>query len=337
METVSNEKIRVQMEYYLSDENLKGDEFFNNLIKTSADGFVDISHFLNCNKIKRLGIKTEEIVNAVKASSLLELSADDSKIRRKGNKPVPELSLLKKKITRETDGKSAEKKSKENDKTAEPVIYEIQAEKEVEFGWKTIQTELKAKNPSLEIVYIRFSKDSGHIAVLKYLNKDITITDQVSVEGVNFKVKKCEGDDLVNFYKHHGSHLEMCLGKNKKFDRTKRESRRDENILKNPVTLGDETYSDLTKIKSRARRVISTTQDNEKVPSPDHDFVLDMLKYHQNFDAKTKDLSHFTVGPSTDYGYSKCLFAVKNDGSKEDFSVYKCIEKLVNQNRKKKN
>jgi hypothetical protein len=52
---------------------------------------------LNCNKIKNLGVTKEDIVAALKNSTMLELNADETKLRRIGNKPIPELKLLAKK------------------------------------------------------------------------------------------------------------------------------------------------------------------------------------------------------------------------------------------------
>jgi La domain len=45
-------KIKTQIEYYLSDKNLAKDKFFREQIQTSKDGYIAISHFLNCNNIK---------------------------------------------------------------------------------------------------------------------------------------------------------------------------------------------------------------------------------------------------------------------------------------------
>jgi hypothetical protein len=49
----SHQKILTQIEYYLSDKNLVKDKFFREQIQTSKDGYIDISHFLNCNNVKK--------------------------------------------------------------------------------------------------------------------------------------------------------------------------------------------------------------------------------------------------------------------------------------------
>ncbi len=79
-----------QIEYYLSDENLKRDKFFAEKIQKSQEGWVPISDFLNCNKIKNLKAKQADIQNAVKESEEVELSEDKKSIRRVNNKVLPE-------------------------------------------------------------------------------------------------------------------------------------------------------------------------------------------------------------------------------------------------------
>ena len=46
-------ELKKQVEYYLSDKNLTTDKFFNEKIKESAEGWIDLTSILACNKIKR--------------------------------------------------------------------------------------------------------------------------------------------------------------------------------------------------------------------------------------------------------------------------------------------
>lgn len=41
-----------------------------------------------------------------------------------------------------------------------------------------------------------------------------------------------------------------------------------------------------------------------------------------------KDLKHFVVDVHPEYPDTRCLFAIRNDGSREDFSIVKCIGKI---------
>jgi len=60
--------IKKQIEYYLSDSNLKKYSYFHDKISANKDGWILISEFLNCNKIKELKIKASDIVSAIKDS-----------------------------------------------------------------------------------------------------------------------------------------------------------------------------------------------------------------------------------------------------------------------------
>ena len=67
-------KVREQIEYYLSDANLAKDKFFREQIQTDKEGWILISHFLNCNKVKHMKITANDISEAVANSTKLELS-----------------------------------------------------------------------------------------------------------------------------------------------------------------------------------------------------------------------------------------------------------------------
>ncbi len=327
------EQIQTQIEYYLSDDNIKHDKFFHEKITDQAEGYVDVSNFLNCNKVKKLNITADDITSAVKNSTLLEVKGD--LIRRAGNKSLPELKLLKRKTGRNQDGDMADESHL--NVSSDPVILEIKAEKEPEFKWKPIQDEFKEVNPNLNVVYLRFSGDSGHIGVLKSKSaSDVEFKPELTVEGVKFTVKKCEGDELISFWKDHGSHFEMCISRNKKIQKGKDKKKRDPNALRTAIKLGDETYTDVGKIKSRVRGLLTSTIDGEKINTGDHGFLFDLLKSHKNFEGKSKDISYFTTGQPREHEYSRCFFIVRGDDSKEDFSVHKCIERIGIENNKKK-
>lgn len=95
----------------------------------------------------------------------------------------------------------------------------------------------------MDIVYLRFNKDIGHIGIMRRSLGEFKFTDAFTVKGINFTVKRCEGDELIQFWKDHGSHLEFCLSRNKKVKgyKDKKQGKKDNNFLKTPVKLGDET------------------------------------------------------------------------------------------------
>ena len=98
--------VKKQVEYYLSDSNLARDKFFREQIQANKEGWVNIGHFLNCNKIKVMKLKSEEIAEACHDSDALDVSTDKLKIRRKDNKALPEASEMRKR-----DAKAGDKRA----------------------------------------------------------------------------------------------------------------------------------------------------------------------------------------------------------------------------------
>ncbi|XP_025199852.1 la-related protein 7 [Melanaphis sacchari] len=72
--------LKKQMEFYLSDANLRKDRYFGNLMQTSQ--CISINTFLNCNKIKSLTQNPEDIIKALESSNVLSVSDCKTKIYR---------------------------------------------------------------------------------------------------------------------------------------------------------------------------------------------------------------------------------------------------------------
>ena len=342
-----NEKkiaIKEQVEYYLSDENLKKDSFFHNKISENANGYLDLDFLLKCNKIKKAGWSKEELIEGIKLSDLIELNDSNDKVRRKDNKPLPELVLLAQKRT-----KPEKEEKEEEEKEREPVILMFESEEECQSNWRDIINAFKKENPDLDVIYSRFKENLGHIVISPHTDDEIKFKETFSYDDTEFKVKKCEGDDLINFYKDHGKHYEDCVAmhkrrnkkgkkesKNKSKNKNKKEKKETEkgdpaekNMLKNEVILGDEKFNDISLIKAKARKIITDTKDGEKLKENEQKFILDLLKYHHNSEEKRKDLDYVTVGKPENYDSSRCFIIVNKKNEKNDFSVQKCIDNLV--------
>jgi hypothetical protein len=67
------ELIKKQVEYYFSDKNLEQDAFFHNKISGDKDGWVELDLIMNCNKVKELTTDPEELENALKDSTEVEV------------------------------------------------------------------------------------------------------------------------------------------------------------------------------------------------------------------------------------------------------------------------
>jgi hypothetical protein len=56
--------------------------------------------------------------------------------------------------------------------------------------------------------------------------------------------------------------------------------------------------------------------------------VKEIISFHDRSEAKMNDFDHFEVGTHPQFEKTRCFFVVRKDGSKEDFSITKCIQKL---------
>ncbi len=81
-------------------------------------------------------------------------------------------------------------------------------------------------------------------------------------------------------------------------------------------------------MKSKARAILNNMKDGEKLGENDGKFMEELLKFHDRAEEKGKDLDHFEVGPHPEFPKTRCFFAVKKGGDKEDFSVSKCVANL---------
>ena len=69
-------------------------------------------------------------------------------------------------------------------------------------------------------------------------------------------------------------------------------------------------------------------KDGEKLTGNDEEFMKELVKFHEKGEAKLTNYDHFVVGEHPDYAKTRCFFVARKDGTKEDFSISKCILNL---------
>ena len=74
--------IKEQIEFYLSDKNLPKDSYFRPLVQLQPEGFVAISKFLSCSRIKQLTLDASLVAEACRGSEHLIVAPDGCAIRR---------------------------------------------------------------------------------------------------------------------------------------------------------------------------------------------------------------------------------------------------------------
>uniref|UniRef100_A0A1I7Z471 Lupus La protein n=1 Tax=Steinernema glaseri TaxID=37863 RepID=A0A1I7Z471_9BILA len=85
-------QIRRQVEYYFGDINLPRDKFLQDCLKED-EGWVTLDTMLKFKRLAQISSDKEEIAQALATSELIDVSDDNTKIRRSADIPVPENSL----------------------------------------------------------------------------------------------------------------------------------------------------------------------------------------------------------------------------------------------------
>ena len=338
MDEKTKNEVKGQIEYYLSDDNLEGDKFFHDIISKDKDGYLDLEYILQCNKVKKNKWTKEQIIESLKESEKVELNEAKTKIRRKDNKVLPPLNeeiLINRKRNREK-----EQKSKSNKNT--PIVLSFSSDKETDINCEDIESKYKSINPSLSVVYTKFNKNEGHFVILppeagdneKMDKEKINFEKEFDIEGVKFNVKLCEGEDLDKFMKENESQIDMCTRKSK----NKKKKKKTNTMLKVAVTLGDEEFDDLSKIKEKIRNMINEVKDEMIVLDESQTkFIKDLVKFHpdKKIRKKTEEIPFIGVGKLKENEYKKGFFGLNDKKEKEyDFLVYKCPERIMTEDRK---
>lgn len=336
MEEEKQNEIKRQVEYYLSDLNLETDEFFHKIISNEKDGYLDLEYIMQCNKVKKAGWDKNMIIESIKDSDQIELNAEKTKIRRIGNKPLPELNekkLLNKKRNRE----------KKEDKIS-PIILMFTSDKDNEIKWQDIEAKYKSLNPTLSIIYTRFKTNEGHFGIIptgankKEGEKDeLNYVKEFDLDGIKFNVNLCEGKELEKFLEENQSHLDLCINK----ERSKKLKKKNKTNLENPIKLGDELFYDISKIKEKIRKFMSQVKEDLIILDENETkFMKDLVKFHpeKEISEKVKNSPYIGVGKIDPHQYTKAFFGLSDKKEKLfEFLVHKCPEKILIADKKKNN
>lgn len=136
---------------------------------------------------------------------------------------------------------------------------------------------------------------------------------------------------MEEFWQKQGGHYQFCIQNRLRFAKKQVKQRqlaeKKENVkrAKNSYEIAGQIYLDINKVKSKSRAILNICKDGEKISGHDSDFLKELLELHEKKETKMKDFDHFEVGVHPQYDKTRCFFVVRKDGSKEDFSVTKCI------------
>ena len=325
------EKVKTQLEYYLSDDNLKNDAFFHEQISESSDGYVPFSTFLNCNKIKKLEATIPQLQEAVRSSKYIELSESGEKARRINNKSLPVLRIKKLYITFD---ENSELGTQENVVLFVPLILSFDTTSEMFFKARDLERKLKRKL-TIEIPYLRVAKKVG-VFVFNKLEVDSHAIEDLCAEPVkidkyNLEMTKLNDSEAESWLRNNRSQLEASLKSRYNFAVIKEKNDRKFEVDENfgPVELAGKKFKDIREFKNQLKILIAKTRNNESLGQKDKELVQALLAHHHNSSEKLKDLASITVDMNPKYPSTRCFFIVKENGDRDDFSFHKCIENFV--------
>jgi hypothetical protein len=303
--------VRKQIEYYLSDENLKYDKFFHEKITSDKDGWLDLNLVLTCNKMKTMKATKEDVMAALKESKI-EIRDDQAAVRRPGNAPLPKLEQRP----------QHQKKSSihAHDGGVVACLSGIPEEQ----SWMQIKEKLKEKLPAKVQLWFVSEVNDKHqcfIATSPF-EGDAKFFEDLELEAGNAKVKTevCHNDMLHTALKLLPKHIR---------DKRERESRKRQKERNRPIVVGTQKFVNVAALRGRVKEILNSRSDGEQLKAEGTDFKLikALLGYHPKGEAKSADLVGIKVGKSTQ-GDSRCFYMIKKDGTEEDFSAKKCLDAI---------
>lgn len=84
-------------------------------------------------------------------------------------------------------------------------------------------------------------------------------------------------------------------------------------------------------MKTLFKNIISKSRNGAPLDEDSGNTLKELLKYHDNSVEKLKDLKSFTVDFHPTYKQTRCFFIVREDESREDFSLHKCLNNFKDQ------
>jgi len=300
--------VRKQVEYYLSDDNLRHDKFFHDKITGDKEGWLEIALILSCNKMKAMRSTKEDVLEALKGSKI-EVKEDGLSIRRPDMLALPAFEARpqhqKKNVAHQHDGGVI------------AVIKKIPAEQ----SWMQIKDGLRAKLPDkVQLWFVSEVNDKCEcIVAAAPFEGDLQFFDELVLEVGGAKL----GSEVA-----HGDVLQAALKVMPKHIRDKREKevRKRQKERNRPIVVGANRFVNVPALRGRVKEILNCRSDGEqlKPDSSDYKLIKALLTFHPKGDTKSKGLVGIKVAKSSQ-GDSRCFWMVKEDGTEEDFSAQKCL------------
>jgi len=304
--------VRKQIEYYMSDDNLRHDKFFHEKIKENPDGWLELNLILSCNKMKAMAATKDDVLAALKGSKL-EVREDTVSIRRPGNLALPTL---------EARPQHHQKKSAAHahDGGVIAVINKIPAEQ----SWMQIKEKLREKLPDkVQLWFVSEVNDKcSCIVSAAPFDGDLEFFEKLELEvgGAKLKTEVAHGEVLQQALKVMPKHIR---------DKREKEVRKRQKERNRPIVVGSQRFVTVHALKVRVREILNSRSDGEqlKVDGSDYKLIKALLSYHPKGEEKSKGMVGIKVAKSSQ-GDSRCFWMLKDGAEAEDFSAMKCLQAI---------
>mmetsp|Transcript_18907 Transcript_18907/g.33603 ORF Transcript_18907/g.33603 Transcript_18907/m.33603 type:complete len:443 (-) Transcript_18907:144-1472(-) len=303
--------VRKQVEYYLSDENLKYDKFFHEKISSDKEGgWLDINFILTCNKMKLMRATKEDVVVALKDSKI-EVKDAGAFVRRPGNAELPKLEAK--------PGHAGKKNSiHAHDGGVVGLFQSIPKEQQ----WTQVKTAVAEKLPAkVNLWFVSQVSDKAEcMFACAPFDGDQAFFEELTIEvgGTTLKSELCFGEKLQEALKTMPKHIR---------DKRDRESRKRQKERNRPIKIGTSHFNNVAMLRGRVKEILNSRSDGEVLKPDGSDFKLIkcLLEFHPSGKEKFEGLVGIKVAKSSQ-GDSRCFYMMKEGGVEEDFSAKKCLD-----------
>jgi len=316
--------IKKQIEYYFSDQNLKGDKFFHEKISAEPEGWLEMKLIQSCNKIKAFGVPDDVLLDALKESTLETKTGEAGTFVRRTTAPP----ALDEKLAASKRVKPDDAKKKEMAHIGGVLLKFSEIPEEV--GWIPIKEAVKAKIPETSrVMFATTVTEKGtSVMVLTPFDGDLDLVETmvIEVEGVKIKFAVMYGEELRECLKELPKHI---------VKRREAAAKTRQKAKQKPVSLANQKFANIATVKAKVKEIITARKDGQVLieGSPDTALVYAVFAYHPRADEKLKSVKGIKVDTSEhdadDKGKkSRCFHLMKEDGTTEDISVIKCLSEL---------
>merc|ERR1719326_262782 len=322
--TVDLAAIKKQIEYYFSDQNLKGDKFFHEKISADPEGWLEMKLIQSCNKIKAFGVHDDVSVDALKESNLETKTGEGGNFVRRTT-PLP---TLDEKLAASKRVKPDDAKKKEMAHIGGVLLKFSEIPEDV--NWIPIKEAVRAKIPeNARVMFATTVTEKGtSVMVLTPFDGDLELIEGMVIEVDGNKIK---------FAVMYGEELRECLKELPKHIVKRREAaaKTRTKAKQKPVQLANQKFANIATVKAKVKEIITARKDGQVLieGSPDTALVFAVFAHHPRADEKLKNVKGIKVDTSEhdadDKGKkSRCFHLMKEDGTTEDISVIKCLAEL---------